>query len=181
METLKQDDKSISRITRDLKGKGHEYHRLVITGYLKAMTDLGVIKERAIPPSKVYSLPPHKRKNIYQLIGDLAKAMNLGYKKEGLLCVQVLETLFRRPVFQTELGMCGYEEPQGVKKVSKEERSEAKAILSASGLKVGPRENAYTSRKPFMGEVNDVMIELLVDISGTRSLRKETTQTTLEI
>jgi DNA-binding HxlR family transcriptional regulator len=181
IECLKEGDKSISKITRDLKKEGHDYHRLVITGYLRAMADLGVIKEKPIPPSKVYSVVPNKSKNIYQLLGTLVKARNLGFKKEALLCAQALEVLFKRPIFLSELNMCGYDEPQGVRKSSVEERTDSKDIIANAGLKVGPKEPAYSCRKPYLEELEDVLSELVLEMSGTRALRKVTTQTTLNL
>jgi hypothetical protein len=181
IECLKDDDKSISKITRDLKTQGHDYHRLVVTGYLKALADLGVIKEKPIPPSKVYALVPNKSKNIYELLGAIVKTKNLGYKKEVLLCTQVLEALFKRPVFLSELNMCGYDEPQGVRKISNEERAETKDILTNAGLKVGPKEPAFSCRRPYLEEVEDTLAELVLEMSGTRTLRKGTKQTTLNI
>jgi hypothetical protein len=181
LELIRNDDKSISKITDELRKKGHDYHRLVITGYLKALADVGILKEKLIPPAKVYTALPHKSRSFYELIGGLAKARNLGFKKEALLCTQVLEALFKRPVFQTELNQCGYDEPSGVKKVSGDDRSEARSILSNAGLKVGPRENAYVGRGAPMEEVIEVLAELVLEMSGTRSLRKETKQTTLNL
>ena len=181
LETLTDEEKSISRITKDLKAKGHDYHRLMITGYLKAMSDLGLLKEKAIPPSKVYAIPPHRSRNIYELVGQLAKTRNLGFKKESLLCAQVLETLFRRPIFVSEVVMCGYEEPSNIKKVSGDERSEARALVSKAGLKIGPRDVAFECKGSSMAEVMEVMAEMVLEMSGTKALRKETTQTTLDL
>lgn len=181
IESLKEGDKSISKITRDLKDKDHDYHRLVITGYLKAMADLGVVKEKPIPPSKVYSIIPSKSKNIYELLGSLVKARNLGYKKEALLCAQVLEVLFKRPIFLSELNLCGYDEPQGVHKIPAEERTDVKDLLTNAGLKIGPKEPAFSSKRPFMDETEDTLAELVLEMSGTKALRKGTTQTTLNL
>jgi hypothetical protein len=181
IECLKDGDKSISKISRDLKAKGHDYHRLVVTGYLRAMADLGVIKEKPIPPSKVYSLVPSKSKNIYELLGSLVKARNLGYKKEALLCAQVLEALFKRPIFLSELNLCGYDEPQGARKISAEERNEVKDLLTNAGLKVGPKEPALSCKRPFLEETEDTLAELVLEMSGTKALRKGTKQMTLNL
>lgn len=181
LEILKDGEKSISRVTRELKQKGHDYHRLMVTGYLKALADLGVIREKAIPPSKVYTIPPQRSANIYELIGEHVRARNLGYKKESYLCTQVLEALFLRPVFQSELNMCGYDEPAGVKKVSGEERSEARALAVNAGLRIGPRENAYQTRRSPPDDVTEIIVDVVLTISGTRQLRKGTKQTTLDL
>ena len=53
---LGDSDKSISRLSRDLEKDGAKLHRLVLTGYLQALAEMGVLKEHDIPPSKVFSL-----------------------------------------------------------------------------------------------------------------------------
>jgi len=181
LETLTDEVKSISRITKDLKAKGHDYHRLMITGYLRAMSDLGLLKEKSIPPSKVYTIPPNRSRNMYELIGQLAKAKNLGFKKESLLSAQVLEALFRRPIFMSEITMCGYEVPSNIKKVSGDERSEARAIVSKAGLKIGSRDMAFECKGSPMAEVMEVLTEMVLEMSNTKALRKDTTQTTLDM
>jgi hypothetical protein len=50
-----------------------------------------------------------------------------------------------------------------------------------AGLKVGQREVAFTSKTPFTEEVGEILVDLVLEMSGTRVLRKETTQTTLDL
>lgn len=181
LDILKRGDRSISSITRELEAGGHKYHRLTVTGYLKAMADMGLVREREIPPSKVYSLAPHKRRDLYGALGDNARSLNLGYKKESRLCLQVLETLFGRPVFQSELERCGYDEPSGVKRITGEERSEAKEVVTKAGLRIGPRERAYRYKGNLMEEAQAMIVNMLIDISGASALRKGTKQSTLSL
>ena len=54
IDCLGKDGKSISALSKDLEDRGIKMHRLIITGYLRALTDQGVLREREIPPSKIY-------------------------------------------------------------------------------------------------------------------------------
>ncbi len=47
---------SISGIARELKDQGFDEHRLVVTGYLRALRDIGDLAEINILPSKIYML-----------------------------------------------------------------------------------------------------------------------------
>ncbi len=53
-EILNNDGKSISAISRELEEQGCSIHRLILTGYLRALTDLNILKEKEVPPAKVY-------------------------------------------------------------------------------------------------------------------------------
>ncbi len=56
IEILAQKQLSISSIARELKKNGYDQHRLILTGYLRALHDMGYLEELDIPPSKVYFL-----------------------------------------------------------------------------------------------------------------------------
>lgn len=49
-----QNQQSISGITRELQIRGYPEHRLVVTGYLRALHDLDYLDEIQISPSKIY-------------------------------------------------------------------------------------------------------------------------------
>ncbi|WP_338103170.1 hypothetical protein [Methanolapillus millepedarum] len=53
---------SISGITRELKKRGINEHRLIVTGYLRAMNDLNRLNEFDLSPSKIYTLIPGEYK-----------------------------------------------------------------------------------------------------------------------
>src|SRR6266699_2155134 len=52
---IRERERSISALTKQLKQDGYAFHRLFVTGYLKALSDLGVLREKDIPPAKVYT------------------------------------------------------------------------------------------------------------------------------
>jgi len=57
LELLEGRQLSISGLSRELKARGIEEHRLVLTGYLRALRDLNILEETEVPPSKIYALP----------------------------------------------------------------------------------------------------------------------------
>ncbi len=124
-DLIKNDPKSISGITRELKGQGHNYHKLVITGYLKALTDLGQLRERDLPPSKIYyKSTPHK-KDIYESIGEKVAELDLSKRNQILVVIYILGRLFHRPIFKQELVRCGFSSEIETPSAGQEKTTEA--------------------------------------------------------
>src|SRR2546430_3076214 len=66
---LREQERSISALTKQLRQDGYPFHRLFVTGYLKALADAGILREKDITPSKVYSASAHRDLNLYELVG----------------------------------------------------------------------------------------------------------------
>jgi len=49
LELLEGRQLSISGLSRELKARGIEEHRLVLTGYLRALRDLNILEENEVP------------------------------------------------------------------------------------------------------------------------------------
>lgn len=98
---------SISAINRELKEKGCAEHRLVLTGYLRALRDMNKLQEIDVPPSKVYRLLKSKEKpnDIYSIIGENIKNLEIELKLP--LVIYIISKLFERPVFREELVYMG--------------------------------------------------------------------------
>jgi DNA-binding transcriptional ArsR family regulator len=99
---------SISHITRELKSMDREEHRLVVTGYLRALRDLGKLDEIEVPPSKTYKLldqPSKDEKNIYLLLRGVLQEVES--HKRFYVAVFIVSNLFARPVFKEELKLLG--------------------------------------------------------------------------
>ncbi|WP_129598440.1 hypothetical protein [Methanohalophilus profundi] len=102
---------SISSITRDLKSEGIDEHRLIMTGYLRALRDLKKLDEIEVPPSKTYKLSDNVEKeedNIYSLIGHHLK--DVPASKRIYVAIYVFSYLLERPVFRAELKSMGFHE-----------------------------------------------------------------------
>ena len=102
---------SISGITRALKSEGVDEHRLIMTGYLRALRDLKKIDEIEVPPSKTYKLSDNVEKeedNIYSLMGHHLK--DVPASKRIYVAIYVFSYLLERPVFRAELKSMGFHE-----------------------------------------------------------------------
>ena len=54
LQILAAKDCTISGIHNALREQGIEVHRLILTGYLRAMKDLEILEEQEVKPSKLY-------------------------------------------------------------------------------------------------------------------------------
>lgn len=98
---------SISSIARELKKNGYDQHRLILTGYLRALHDVGHLEEIDIPPSKVYVFKAGMKRDVYNILKEHLKDVDLSERLE--IAVYVLSTLFHRPCFKYELELLGIE------------------------------------------------------------------------
>ncbi len=131
LELLEGRQLSISGLSRELKAEGIDEHRLILTGYLRALRDLEILEEKDIPPSKIYALPekemekltekdresvPEKGKvfkhpehsdpeEIYSIFMTQLNKIDLDLKIP--VGVYVISKLFERPCFRKELKQIG--------------------------------------------------------------------------
>ena len=98
---------SISSIARELKKNGYDQHRLILTGYLRALHETGYVEEIDIPPSKVYVLKPGMKRDIYSIVKEHLKDIDIS-ERLGI-AVFILTSLFHRPSFKYELELLGIE------------------------------------------------------------------------
>jgi DNA-binding HxlR family transcriptional regulator len=176
---LRDQDKSISRLARDLERDGAKLHRLVLTGYLQALAETGVLREKDIPPSKVYSLASARIQDIYESVGEKLRQREKKRDRRARMAVFVLQRLFRRPVFYEELKRCGLAAPKKYRTVGAEERAEAKKVLENAGMSVPLSDPCYRVAEDFSRELYDLLSEELLERAGLRSLRLETKQVKL--
>jgi hypothetical protein len=176
LEILKKDPMSISGVCRELASKGVKLHRLELTGYLKALADMNVLKEKDIKPSKVFSLSASRDKNLYELIGEDCSAMAKTPDERATLAAYCLQKLFKRAVFDVEVRRCGVEGVVEGRKATPEERSEAKAILSRMGYKIPNSDIPTVVEKDLEREFTQVLADVVVERFNARAYLKETTQ-----
>lgn len=179
LDLVKEDGKSISAISRELKKKGFDLHRLILTGYLRAMTDLNVLREREVPPSKIYVPAKGKERSIYEMIGDKAREMFGEEERTDAVILYTLYRLFRRPIFYDELAKAGVKTPTG-REATKEERLEAKQALNKSGFKIPDSSKAYVvEEERSKDDYSELLARILVEAFDAGVLVKETKQTRL--
>ena len=131
LELLEGRQLSISGLSRELKSEGIDEHRLILTGYLRALRDLEILEEFEVPPSKIYALPerdkelspekgiehvsetgkevrftePPEQEDIYSIFRTQLIKIDLDFKIP--VGVYVISRLFERPCFRRELKLIG--------------------------------------------------------------------------
>ncbi|HEU12676.1 MAG: hypothetical protein ACP5G5_00335 [Thermoplasmata archaeon] len=159
IEILNQDEKSISSISKQLESEGTKIHRLTLTGYLMALRDLNILKEKEIQPSKIYSVNSVEERNIYEIIGEFIS----DHPESGDLCVYILHQLFRRPILKYEIDRCCGEKPEYAEKVYGDERKMALDILESMGIHVSKNMPAYVPKKEYVDEFRDILIQMVIN------------------
>ena len=195
---------SISGLSRELKAIGIDEHRLVLTGYLRALRDLEILDEIEIPPSKIYTLPektsePLSDKNkefrspelsdpeeLYSILRTQLLKINLDFRIP--VGVYVVSRLFERPCFRRELKLIGItqkhleqylEKPGIVCEVQDTHLKKARADITK--IEIPPDDPAYEMRENreevtrLANEVFAGLIKHRLDLEGLVAKSKQTT------
>jgi hypothetical protein len=117
LELLEGRQLSISGLSRELKAGGIDEHRLILTGYLRALRDLDILEEIEVPPSKIYSLPEKVEEYLSKKIEESSPEDIYSIFRTQLLKIDldlripvgvyVVSRLFERPCFRKELKLMG--------------------------------------------------------------------------
>src|SRR5256885_335051 len=105
---LREQERSISSLTKRLKQDGYNFHRLFVTGYLKALADAGILREKDIPPSKVYSTSAHREPNLYELVGARCREATREGTDQIRLAAPALRKPFHGRTFLPDLARAGF-------------------------------------------------------------------------
>ncbi len=179
IEILGKDGRSINGLSKELEKRGIKKHRLILTGYLQALTDLGILRERIIKPAKVYSIQQTKKRTIYEIIGE--KARKVDDENASDITLYTLYKLFNRPIFMRELERCNVGIPQHREKVVGEDRKRALEILMQQGFNVPRNNSAYIPTKNYNEEYLQILWELVIESYNLKGfINKEQHQTKLE-
>jgi len=174
IERLGKDGKSISSLSKDLEDMGFKYHRLIVTGYLRALTDMGILKERDVPPSKIYQPVKPVSESIYETVGKSCRKFS---QDADELILYVLFKLFKRPVFTSELKLAGVSRPIG-REALDHEINECKKVLRRAG-NVVPSQSAVFPSKDFPDQYMEILADITLDVKDSKHLVMETKQTRL--
>jgi DNA-binding PadR family transcriptional regulator len=179
LEVLGKDPASISGIARELEAKGVKLHRLELTGYLKALADMGTLREKEIKPAKVFSVSPSKDKSFHELLGEACSSVASSPDEAATLYAYTLQKVFRRAVFDMEVQRSGLDGIVAGRKATSEERSDAKSVLVRLGYKV-PNSDVPTIVEGDMDlKMTKVLSYVLIERYSLGRFIKETTQAKL--
>ncbi len=176
---VKEEERSISSLSRRLEEEGYKMHRLVLTGYLKALSDVGILREKEIPPAKVYITSAHRDKNLYETIGEKCTALNMDEDERTLVAIYIMQKLFHRPVFFEELKQSGFKEGvEDAEQITGDERREAKAALTKADIHLPYNDPAYIVNKNYEDLFIDIMSDIMIEnyrakrlVLGTKQLK----------
>ncbi|MGC8584749.1 MAG: hypothetical protein ACP5RZ_03165 [Thermoplasmata archaeon] len=157
MILLSSDEMSISKIEKRINEKGIKIHRLVLTGYLQALRDLGYLREKEILPSKVYTVLNDKENTIYDIVGEVIS----GYPESGDLCIYILNKLFERPVMKWEVEKCKGSNIKYAEKVAFDERKILIDQLNSMGFNVQKNSPFYLPKKKYEDDFIDLLLKII--------------------
>lgn len=180
-ELLQKEGKSISALSKELESRGYKFHRLILTGYLRALTDLKILKEKSIPPAKIYIPARSRDKDIYEVVGEKASEIADDREKSEKLILYTLNRLFERAVFEEELKRAGIREKDVGREATNEERQEAKKMLVSRGFRINPTSKAFMPEEEMEDEYIRLLESIITEQFGISHLIKETKQTRLSI
>ncbi|MCZ7372455.1 MAG: hypothetical protein O8C60_02160, partial [Candidatus Methanoperedens sp.] len=177
-EMLSKKQMSISSIARELKKSGYDHHRLILTGYLRALHDTGYLEVVDIPPSIVYTFKADKKRDIYTILKEYLKEIDVSERLE--IAVFILSSLFHRPCFRYELGLLGIE-PQRTKTVKESKDSRLKEHRAAvTRIKI-PNDDPAFEISGETGNVsvkgNEILIEIINELMDLEGLKAKYQQT----
>jgi hypothetical protein len=174
LDEINGEEKSITGIQKSLEEKGINMHRLVLTGYLNAMVELGILHEKEIKPARIFSFSAKNNHDIYTIVGSCMKRFN--EETAGYNSLLVLNYLFERPVFNRELERCNVKVPdKNVKVINSSSRNEYVKKLAEINVKIP---STSTLLEPT--EVDKLLIPKLLNyiLSSEYDLKKYTVANT---
>ncbi len=158
IEILNQEEMSISSISKKLEKQGFRIHRLILTGYLQALRDMNILKEKEIQPSKIYTVMRIEEKNIYEVLSEYIT----DHQESGDLCVYVLYKFFKRPILKWEIDRCNASKPEFAERVYGESRKETIDVFDALGIPISKNMPAYIPKKEYVNEYMDIITQLVI-------------------
>ena len=179
LEVLGRDPASISGIARELESKGVKLHRLELTGYLKALADMGVLKEKEIKPAKVFSVSSTRDKSFHELLGEACSVVASSPDEAATLYAYTLQKVFRRAIFDLEVRRSGLDGIVAGRKATAEERSEAKSVLVRLGYKVPNGDIPTVVEAEMDAKMTRAVSYVLIERYALGQYIKETTQVKL--
>ena len=115
---------------------------------------MNILKEREVPPSKIYQPSKALPDSIYESVGKACRKIDPDADE---LILYTLSRLFKRPIFDTELKLAGVNRPIG-RSASDNETKECKRIMARAG-NVLTSSNALHPSREFPDKMSEVLTE----------------------
>lgn len=155
-------------------------HRLTLTGYLRAMSDLNILKEKDVPPAKIYTPVKGKERDIYLKIAENARSI-VG-DRPAELTLYTLFKLFHRPIFKEELERARVMDASPGVQARDEEIIEARKFMMKIGFKIPTSSKAYVPiNDELEGAYQSLLTQIILSDAEATYLIRETKQTKLEL
>jgi len=180
-EKLKEKELSINSICKAIE-TDVKVHRLYLSGYLKALVDMGYLDEKRIPPSKIYKLKPQKKnEGIYEVVGKQIKKMGKDEGEMSGIAVAALQRIFKRAIFREEIKKCGLDNSRIRAKEVKdgEELKELRKLLNRMNVIIPEKDACYTNEK-HKEEVAEVLLRIVEESFSIKRVRVRTKQIKLD-
>jgi hypothetical protein len=158
LEILADDGLSISSIIKELDKKGIKVHRLVLTGYLNALQEMNILREKDVKPSKVFSVASIKERSIYEIIGTCISE----HPESSDVALYVLYKLFKRPILKYELDKCDVGRPSYGEKIFGDSRKETLEVFEKLNITIPKNMPAYIPKKDYDDEFTEILAMILV-------------------
>ncbi|MEM3612134.1 MAG: hypothetical protein QW620_08455 [Thermoplasmata archaeon] len=174
-------EKSINQIHRELSQRqdAGSPHRLMVTGYLQALADMGLLSEKRVPPAKVYTLSPTYRRDIYTTLRRIIEQRGYAGERAVEIYVYILHKIFKRPVLEDELLFVNFTDFSALKAVtlSNDERKEIVQRMKRMKYNV-EADRAFLPTKNHEQEMLEILSILVLEDYGVKllSLERKTKQ-----
>ncbi len=179
-EILGREGKSISSLSRELEVRGFKFHRLILTGYLRALADIHLLRERDVPPAKIYVPYKSLQRDIYEAMAFHVREIEADEERAERLIKYGLYRLFRRPLFESELRRADTRPAIDDIEAAEEDVSETRKYLSRRGFKIPKSMRAFVYDDEGLEEdYVKVLEELMLDGHDATHLVRDTRQTRL--
>lgn len=155
-------------------------HRLTLTGYLRALSDMNVLKEKDVPPAKIYTPVKGRERDIYLKITEQARMVAPDRYSE--LALYALYKLFKRPIFKEELERAGIFDLSPGMVAKEDEIADARKFMQKTGFKIPTSSKAYVPINEDLEPVfQNLLMQMLISDSECSYLVKETKQAKLDL
>jgi hypothetical protein len=173
---------SIAGLVRELESRGVRSHRLIVTGYLQALVDVGYLDVRAVPPSKLFTLKSSHRATLFSVVGEVSRGIHESEARASELAVASLQRLLDRPVFLSEIAQMGFSRTGNLHQLNKKERAIATKRMEDGGVPIKEGEPMFQARNRREEEVDQLLEEVVLESYRVRGERpKATVQTALTL